>query len=207
MHAFDEFTLFMESVDIKESPSTLAPLTQFRSYAGASAGQSTLIHSLDVFLGIEHRHRTEGEAHTYSSPVRLSRDGTGERNNTWNSQSSILADISDGFSEESIEKTAQSEDSDSPTSPQKGKRNFIAEMRSYMPASHRAYLDALAKNPIQLRDFVQSEVDNSELKYAYNDVILALKRFRDAHLQMVSVYIIIQVRSIQLVSLSFASCP
>ncbi|KAK7030372.1 hypothetical protein VNI00_014116 [Paramarasmius palmivorus] len=103
-----------------------------KELSGASAGQSSLIHSLDCFLGVDN--------------VRPSPEG---------------------------------------------KPSFMARMQVYMPRSHRLFLDHLADTHLPLRKFVEENgVHNPELLQAYNEAVTALKEFRDAHMIIVTLYII-----------------
>ncbi|KIK52428.1 hypothetical protein GYMLUDRAFT_64259 [Collybiopsis luxurians FD-317 M1] len=105
-----------------------------RELSGASAGQSSMIHALDVFLGVNH---------------------------------------------------------EQPNTP-----SFMKRMQRYMPHHHRCFLDHLSKNPRPLRDFVVSSSSTKEsgggerLKEAYNQAVMALKEFRDAHMIIAALYII-----------------
>lgn len=62
-----------------------------------------------------------------------------------------------------------------------------------MPASHKRFLEALSSLS-NIRPFVNSPQVDSSLKEAYNAAVLALTSFRDAHIQMVSRYIIVPAR-------------
>ena len=116
--------------------------------SGPSAGQSALIHALDVFLGVDQYMEEDGEE--------------GEK-----------------------------------------QPSFMKRMQAYMPRHHRAFLAHLAASPRPLRAFVENAVDEEDmteagpaslsprvLREAYNDAVLALKEFRDAHLQIVALYIV-----------------
>lgn len=103
--------------------------------SGASAGQSSLIHALDTFLGV----------HTYSHST-TTPDG-------------------------------------------ETKPSFLSRMQLYMPRHHRVFLNHLAANPRPLRTFVMSSED-IKLLDAYNAAVLSLKGFRDAHMRIVSLYIL-----------------
>ena len=96
--------------------------------SGPSAGQSTMIHALDIFLGVDHR--------------------------TTSSQPS-----------------------------------FMSRMQLYMPRNHRLFLDHIKANPRPLRAFVMDAHDAGLLE-AYNNAVLALKEFRDAHMIIAALYIL-----------------
>ena len=115
---------FFEGIDEDSQPKELS---------GPSAGQSSLIHALDIFFGIEH-------------------------NSVPSSQS------------------------------------WFNRMRHYMPRHHRNFLRHLSSNPRPLRALIEASNDSS-LSESYNLAIEALKRFRDAHVRMVALYIVGPSRS------------
>jgi indoleamine 2,3-dioxygenase len=106
--------------------------------SGPSAGQSSLVHALDIFLGVD--------IHSHDDSLTGSSD------------------------------TA--------------KPAFLDRMRKYMPRYHRNFLTHLSNNPRPLRTFVEKSA-NAELIAAYNAAVKALKEFRDAHIKIVTLYIII----------------
>ena len=108
-------------------------LTEPTELSGPSAGQSALIHALDIFLGISALTSTTTTTTTNSS--------------------------------------------------------FFIRMRSYMPRHHRAFLSHLEANPRPLRPLVLSLAD-PKLTEAYNAAVLSLKEFRDAHMKIISLYIV-----------------
>lgn len=96
--------------------------------SGPSAGQSALIHALDIFLGVDHRTTS-------------------------------------------------------------GQPSFMSRMQLYMPRNHRLFLDHIKANPRPLRAFVMDAHDAGLLE-AYNNAVLALKEFRDAHMIIAALYIL-----------------
>ncbi|KAF8508088.1 Indoleamine 2,3-dioxygenase [Hysterangium stoloniferum] len=127
-----------------------AGLKQPTHLLGPSAGQSSIIHVLDIFLGVD----------------QLSR-------------------------------------SHSNTTPTEGQYPYLERMQAYMPRHHRAFLNHLKVSQRPLRDIVLAEnasatpeeVDiRKALKTAYNESVTALKRFRDAHIRIATLYIISQAR-------------
>jgi indoleamine 2,3-dioxygenase len=105
--------------------------------AGVTAGQSSLIQALDIFLGID----------VHSPPT--SRTPTG--------------------------------------------KSFSERMRAYMPRYHRAFLTHLGANQRPLRDLVlkaTQEGCDAPILEAYNGVVRAVKEWRDAHVIIVTLYII-----------------
>ncbi|KAJ3503507.1 hypothetical protein NLJ89_g8399 [Agrocybe chaxingu] len=78
-------------------------------------------------------------------------------------------------------------------------------MQIYMPRHHRAFLAHLANNPRPLRDlvFTAATSDDGQTKEgaalleAYNAAVMALKEFRDAHMIIVTLYVIGPARHAQ----------
>ncbi|KAG7451434.1 Indoleamine 2,3-dioxygenase [Guyanagaster necrorhizus] len=101
----------------------------FKELSGPSAGQSTLIHALDIFFGINNH----------------------------------LAN---------------------------GTRSLFGRMQRYMPREHRRFLTRLSSSPRSLRGFIKDSSDR-ELLDAYNNAVLALKAFRDVHMVIATLYIVV----------------
>ena len=64
-----------------------------------------------------------------------------------------------------------------------------------MPGLHRDYLEYLDNSPRQLRDIAKQ---SAALREPYNATVKALKKFRDAHIRIVCLYV---------VNASRAQCP
>lgn len=71
---------------------------------------------------------------------------------------------------------------------------FPQDMRNYMPAPHKRFLETLSALS-NVRSYVTSTQTESPLKEAYNAAVLTLSAFRDAHIQIVSRYIIMPART------------
>ncbi|KAF1931007.1 indoleamine 2,3-dioxygenase family protein [Didymella exigua CBS 183.55] len=71
--------------------------------------------------------------------------------------------------------------------------NFHAEMREYMPGPHKRFLDDI-ESIANIRSYVDSHQEDTELLEAYNEAIAALSRFRDIHIALVTRFIIIPAR-------------
>lgn len=107
-------------------------LAQPEELSGPSAGQSSIVHVLDIYLGVDHQ--------AASTPARPS---------------------------------------------------FMSRMQRYMPRNHRLFLNHLQANPRPLRDFVQRhQASQAELSQRYNEAVVALKEFRDAHMIIAALYIL-----------------
>ncbi|KAI0273961.1 hypothetical protein BGY98DRAFT_1118691 [Russula aff. rugulosa BPL654] len=66
---------------------------------------------------------------------------------------------------------------------------FLSRMRAYMPRHHRNFLRHLGAAPRPLRAAV-ARMGDAALTEAYNAAVDALRRFRDAHLCIVALYIV-----------------
>jgi indoleamine 2,3-dioxygenase len=125
----------------------------FRFLGGPSAGQSSLIHALDLFLGVDHA-------------------------------------------------TPASENSHPPSSTSDD-RTFLARQEQYMPRHHRAFLHHLRAREFPIRQLLSSPYNTPsvpsatpEYTSAYNEAVLALKRFRDGHIRIATLYIVSQARKV-----------
>ena len=68
-------------------------------------------------------------------------------------------------------------------------REYLMEMRDYMPPKHRAFVEEVEKRST-LRDFVKSYLEQiPELKKLYNNSIFLIEKFRTKHLDFASRYI------------------
>ncbi|KAF8461761.1 Indoleamine 2,3-dioxygenase [Russula ochroleuca] len=115
--------------------------------SGPSAAQSSLVHALDTFLGVDH-HTTTGQVGTCATGA-----------------------------------TAVTARDPRPKVP------FLTRMRTYMPRHHRNFLRHLGAAPRPLRAAV-ARMGDAALTEAYNAAVDSLRRFRDAHLRIVALYII-----------------
>ena len=126
--------------------------------SGPSAAQSSLIHSLDVFLGVDHISPNPAHSPTTSpssSPVT----------------------------------PTPAQEAGAPTAHVPPKAPFLSRMRAYMPRHHRNFLRHLGAAPRPLRAAV-ARMGDAALTEAYNAAVDALRRFRDAHLCIVALYIV-----------------
>ena len=106
--------------------------------AGPSAGQSSVMHALDVFLDVDH------QLHQKRSP-------------------------------------APSEEN------KRADRGFMERMRRYMPGDHQTFLRELAALRVPIRARAKT---SPLLRESYDLAILALKKFRDAHMRVACLYVI-----------------
>jgi indoleamine 2,3-dioxygenase len=160
---YNEIRPWFRGMDSKHSGSWtfegigLDPTLQYpEELSGPSAGQSSLIHSLDIFLGVDR--------YSHSSSI------TGG---------------------ESAASSSSSSSSTAPASTVTSKKAFLSRMQLYMPRHHRNFLNHLAATPRPLRDFVETSKDSEyPILDAYNAAVIALKQLRDAHLIIVTQYIV-----------------
>ncbi|KAF9647883.1 Indoleamine 2,3-dioxygenase [Thelephora ganbajun] len=72
---------------------------------------------------------------------------------------------------------------------------FLARMRLYLPADHRAFLNELNRFGQQIREFILDNPDReqaAETMEAYNRVIDAMRKFRSGHIRTVALYVTTQ---------------
>ncbi|KAF9353870.1 hypothetical protein BGX34_011337, partial [Mortierella sp. NVP85] len=151
----------------------------YKKLAGGSAGQSSLIHALDVAFGVEH----------YPTGFRPNKPQVN------GSQPQSNGDNSYNVGVNGAAKLAAPEASSS------GSTNFIKKMRFYMPGPHRNFLTHLTE-VANIRTFVTEKaeataqddrpVEVEKLIAAYDECIHQIKLFRDVHIQMVTLYIVMQ---------------
>lgn len=169
-------------------------LQQYRTYAGGSAAQSSLIHTIDVAFGVEHHPTGERKFRRPSNAQRLDR-----YNNM--PPTSPGEQLANKLRSEPGSTSMQRSNSNEPV--KSNRNNFIQTMRKYMPREHRHFLSDLEKaaniRPYMLRLQNIHELGDitplqNQLLEAYNSCLDQLKAFRDKHVQIVSLYIVNQAR-------------
>nr|CAG8566469.1 9533_t:CDS:2 [Entrophospora candida] len=155
----------------------------YRQYVGGSAGQSSLIQSLDIVLNIEHYP-------TGIKPI------TTNNYNTHHSHNSSNGNLNNNNNASKNKRDLHQQ------------QPYVYKIRQNIPGNHRRFLEDLTKVAI-VRDYIMlcigcndSEInnklesnrifENNELVEAYNDCLDKMKTFRSKHLQIVSVYILAQ---------------
>jgi len=119
-------------------------------FSGPSAGQSSLIHAIDIFLTVDHAPRENEAIVLDSEPVGQSKPN---------------------------------------------EATFVQRMLQYMPLQHRSFLLHLAGHPTPLRQLVLAQAQtNPKLAAAYDSALDALRRFREKHMRIVSMFIVQQAR-------------
>ncbi|KAE8329724.1 Indoleamine 2,3-dioxygenase [Aspergillus sergii] len=78
-------------------------------------------------------------------------------------------------------------------------RAFLLEMREYMPGPHRRFLERIPLHA-NMREFVKRHPCDEDLHAAYASAVCMLRSLRNAHLRMVSRYIIVESKRKEAVS-------
>jgi len=144
-------------------------------FSGPSAGQSSLIHAIDIFLTVDHS-PTDDEAQPLpQQPV------------------PALHLNHKPVAAESAEQVSTPTVSTRPTG--NNEASFVQRMLQYMPLPHRTFLLHLSTHPTPLRPLVIAHAQSHpHLAAAYDSALEALKRFREKHMRVVSMFIVQQAR-------------
>lgn len=157
-------------------------------WGGPSAGQSSLIHAIDLFLGVDHSPR---------SAVSASPD----------SASPLIAHRR--FSDPTRPQQTASTATPAQPAQMRSKRpstddTYMLRATQYMPAHHRAFLLHLSSlsvlshmnlHPLpSIRSLVAAN-PSTALVPAYDSAVLSMKRFRDEHMKIATRFIVSQARS------------
>ncbi|KAJ8328447.1 tryptophan 2,3- dioxygenase, variant 2 [Batrachochytrium dendrobatidis] len=142
-----------------ETPNPKGLIGTWRKYAGASAGQSPLIHTLDVGLDIHHvpMHGTLNESNPSFST---------------DSKSSLPARF--------------------PSKPHYV--NPMLEMRESLSQDHQNFLRALGNGPSIRAHIASLSGDDNTAVVQFNRAVDNIKQFRDAHISLTAMYIVLQAK-------------
>ncbi|KAF9896450.1 hypothetical protein BX616_007426, partial [Lobosporangium transversale] len=153
----------------------------YKKLAGGSAAQSSLIHALDIAFGVEH-YPTGFRPNKATGTI----TANGVPHNSYNDVSAP---------------TPGTKANGAPASAGSGSTNFIQKMRFYMPGPHRNFLTHLTE-VANIRQYVTTKAAASEkgsrpadveqLITVYDECVHQIKVFRDVHIQMVTLYIVMQ---------------
>lgn len=151
-------------------------------WGGPSAGQSSLIHAIDLFLGVDHSPRPSSDdaVPTRGAPM---------------ARTSSTASMDP---ESPLPPVPTAVASSGPSSD----ATFMLRASQYMPMHHRSFLLHLSSlsvpsssNPHPLpplRSLAQSNV--CEIGDSFNEAVASMKRFRDYHMKIATRFIISQAR-------------
>ncbi|ODO07543.1 tryptophan 2,3-dioxygenase [Cryptococcus wingfieldii CBS 7118] len=147
-------------------------------FSGPSAGQSSLIHAIDVFLLVDHSPTEEERREAMEAA----------ENRPEESGASIQMDSTPvGATEEQAPAHALNKP--------KSEATFLQRMLAYMPLPHRSFLIHLSTHPTPLRPLViHCAQSHPALAEAYDGTLEALRRFRERHMRVVSKFIVQQAR-------------
>ncbi|RXK41929.1 hypothetical protein M231_00650 [Tremella mesenterica] len=149
-------------------------------FSGPSAGQSSLIHAIDIFLTVDHRQRSSPRG---PQPDVQHTDEISTSSTETNGDSPAAMRIT-------LDHTPISDAKSQPT-----EATFVERMLQYMPLQHRTFLLHLSTNPTPLRSVVVAHAESHpQLADAYDTALEALKGFRERHMRVVSVFIVQQAR-------------
>ncbi|WVF70555.1 hypothetical protein IAT40_005346 [Kwoniella sp. CBS 6097] len=165
---------------VAESSSTAGK--RGKLFSGPSAGQSSLIHAIDIFLTVDHSPTEEERAEA-------------------------MAAIEDpSQSHITVNSTPVSSDAPVPSAPShghghghgaapRGEATFVQRMLQYMPLPHRSFILHLSTHPTPLRPLVVHYAhSHPALATAYDGALESLRRFREKHMRVVSLFIVQQAR-------------
>lgn len=148
-----------------------------RMFSGPSAGQSSLIHAIDIFLTVDHSPTEEERPADQPLP-------TLQLNHS---------PIAPTELPQQADTTHPAPNAARPTS--NNEASFVQRMLQYMPLPHRTFLLHLSTHPTPLRPLVIAHAhSHPQLAAAYDSALEALKRFREKHMRVVSLFIVQQAR-------------
>ena len=163
-----------------------------RLYSGPSAGQSSLIHAIDIFLTVNHSADdvSDSDPHTAAAHPNTASPSS-------SSSASFFTSTSGSPSAENrilLDSTPITSTGPQPT-PKPNEATFVERMLQYMPVQHRSFLLHLNSHPTPLRSLILARAQtHPRLVAAYDEALAALQRFREKHMRVVSVFIVQQSR-------------
>ena len=161
--------------------------------SGPSAGQSAMMQSFDAFLGIQHPHNAhspESGCAYINSALNPHQDSRPAPSSTQACLSHATAPECPVMSKRRKATVVREHDDALDTS-------FNARMRAYMPKEHQEYLLWLARHtPFRQEPSLihRRTACPVEVKVAYNAAVSAMERWRNAHIQIVTRYVILPAR-------------
>lgn len=146
--------------------------------SGPSAGQSSIIHTLDIFLDVDHSNSLHQDETPLSPSV---------------CPHSKLASTFQNSPPSQTTNTTTTTNTTATHCPLPN-GEFMNRMRRYMPGSHQTFLE-------QLTEYTHAQSSRRSIRQlasrypgklmdAYNDAVLALKQFRDLHIRIACLYVV-----------------
>ena len=160
-------------------------------WGGPSAGQSSLIHSIDLFLGIDHSPRPT----TTPSPPTITPPSV---------SLSLSIPTPPSASSDSTPSPAKVQKITPKPIEQKLSSTFMHKASLYMPSHHRSFLLHLSSlslfnpttNPSPLPSIRSLAIRYPvEVGRAFDDAVGSMKRFRDEHMKIATRFIVSQART------------
>ncbi|KAK4056246.1 hypothetical protein OIO90_002689 [Microbotryomycetes sp. JL221] len=164
-------------------------------WGGPSAGQSSLVHALDLFLGVDHSPRP---ARNTDQPQVTASSSTISTTTDVVHSSTRAMDASAPLPPSSHLST-----STKPVSVPLSDSTFMARMSHYMPGFHREFLQHLnslhvpsSSTPFPVASVRQlaQQFSTTRLGTSYDEAVQSMKLFRDEHMRLATVFIIQQAR-------------
>ncbi|KAK8865869.1 hypothetical protein IAR55_001017 [Kwoniella newhampshirensis] len=171
-----------------EAESAITEGRRGKMFSGPSAGQSSLIHAIDIFLTVDHsptpEERAEALAAAETEPEH-SGDSISMNSAPVSADAPAPAQASHGHGNGHGGEGAKP----------KSEATFLQRMLQYMPLPHRTFLLHLSTHPTPLRPLVvHYSATHPALAAAYDGALESLRRFREKHMRVVSLFIVQQAR-------------
>jgi indoleamine 2,3-dioxygenase len=167
--------------------------------SGPSAGQSSIIHTFDIFLDVDHSNNLSQVPNSSSSTADLAPSICPHAKNLPPSEygTSPLSQSRPVCPKQGNQYQHQQQQQQQPQSQQPQQLpngEFMNRMRLYMPGSHQAFLEQLTKYTHEQAE--RRSIRKLAAQYPhkllspYNEAVLALKQFRDAHIRIACLYVV-----------------
>ncbi|WWD17946.1 hypothetical protein CI109_102391 [Kwoniella shandongensis] len=159
-----------------------------KMFSGPSAGQSSLIHAIDIFLTVDHSPTPEERAEALAAAET-------EPEHSGDSISMNSAPVSADAPTPAPHAHGHGHGHGGAKAAPKSEASFLQRMLQYMPLPHRTFLLHLSTHPTPLRPLVvHYAASHPALAAAYDGALESLRRFREKHMRVVSLFIVQQAR-------------
>ncbi|GAA6035062.1 hypothetical protein JCM8097_002167 [Rhodosporidiobolus ruineniae] len=172
---------------------------QEMEWGGPSAGQSSLVHALDLFLGVDHAPRPSSSGTATPQFPNTFVERLSEERKAVGTPTPVPMNPFDKLAGKKLAPPPTATLHKSPSD-----ATFMQRMSHYMPGHHRAFLQHLSSlhslNPSAPRAPVLPSLRELaalhpvELGAAYDTAVKAMKRFRDVHIRLATFFIVSQAR-------------